>query len=556
MTRSEVQRPGRHGVSSARVNRRFLRRCIAVLTITLAATAVSTGSATAAPTSSALSATAPAHAVTATAFTVAGRTVPRVARDIALQRFAGGRWTTIAKTRSASDGRYSFVVRPSVAGNWTVRTFAPGTPDHARALSDFVVVTVRSRTRIYATVTAAAAPFGVPSGVTGLVTPTAGGRTVVLEAQTGSRWSRIGETTTDAAGRFDLFVPSTGEGSLNVRVVVPQTPTAAAATGAASTVTTGAPLTTRALATLDVAADTAAITEIGGARRAVTIPVAPEGIARTGRVVWIEERRVDGTQRVFVAGDRLGSTEVARTSNTACVGGAAISNDGTHVAWFTGDWTTVGTAATCVGIERAYVARVTGPATRVALPGRFGRSVGAGIAFTRSDQHVQIVGDDVGGLDTGANVLVNLAGKPVLVSGSTDLGDWFAADVDGGVDALIATNSSGDVARLAIGSAARPVVLARDVVDVSGNADGTRVVYLTGAVDDEHVWLANTDFSDPVDLGRHAFVAGAHVLWAGNDIAVAGFLREPQRGGVRTQVRSTTFELLADIEGLAYAVIG
>jgi alpha-tubulin suppressor-like RCC1 family protein len=170
-------------------------------------------------------------------FTVSQSLNKKGSRPATLQRRAGSKWVTIAKTKSQSSGSVRFTASLSSSAN--LRVVAPKATVKGKRLPKITLPTFRVSTAKQSAV------MSLPSsGVTGqaLVAqvrflPVRAGRAVELQQYTGSQWVRVASGVQDTAGRAKLGVAPKTAGTLQFRAV------AAAYRGAPASVTVSAKAT-------------------------------------------------------------------------------------------------------------------------------------------------------------------------------------------------------------------------------------------------------------------------------------------------------------------------
>lgn len=170
-------------------------------------------------------------------FTISQSLKKKGSRPATLQRRAGSKWVTIAKTKSKSSGSVRFTA--SLSSSASLRVVAPKATVKGKRLPKITLPTFRVSTAKQS------AAMSLPSsGVTGqaLVAqvrflPVRAGRAVELQQYTGSQWVRVASGVQDATGRAKLGVAPKTAGTLQFRAV------AAAYRGAPAIVTASAKAT-------------------------------------------------------------------------------------------------------------------------------------------------------------------------------------------------------------------------------------------------------------------------------------------------------------------------
>lgn len=180
----------------------------------------------------------PSHVIPGERVRVIGRLTPRVRRPVRLQRRAGGRWRTIAKTRSGRTGRYRF----AVPTRWAPARLRIRTPAAAG------LPAANSRPRLLGVLdqrVLLVAPAGVQRGAAVTVTvqaaPARRGRPVVLERATAGAWSEVARGRQDREGYTGLSLPTEAVGGFEYRARTLPWRGAPAAVSGPNTVTVSAP---------------------------------------------------------------------------------------------------------------------------------------------------------------------------------------------------------------------------------------------------------------------------------------------------------------------------
>ncbi|MCL2781070.1 MAG: hypothetical protein FWD74_06210, partial [Actinomycetia bacterium] len=161
-----------------------------------------------------------------------------------VQRLAGSKWTTVAKTKTTTAaGAYKVAVTDKTAGHVAFRVYAPKTSKLAAAASAKRYVDgyqVAKAALTGADVTATAGHN--TATVTGKVSPFKAGTKVTLQRLNGTAWANVSTTTVSKTGTFSKATNAVANGtSAKFRFVVAQVKYLRQAVTGARTVTVQAP---------------------------------------------------------------------------------------------------------------------------------------------------------------------------------------------------------------------------------------------------------------------------------------------------------------------------
>ncbi|MCL3818033.1 CotH kinase family protein [Aeromicrobium wangtongii] len=183
----------------------------------------------------------PSRPVQNKTFTIQGTVTPKFARPVRLQRYLGGRWTTVRNTKSTSSGRYSFTYK-SGAASLTLRTYVPkakrkgkGHAYSSQKSAKLVVKPVRPAPAAPKPVVNPAPVVEPAPATTSLTvangpghtvradvtsTPATAGRTVEVQHLVGGTWVTDATGTQPASGRTSVSFDAPDPGTLRYRAVV------------------------------------------------------------------------------------------------------------------------------------------------------------------------------------------------------------------------------------------------------------------------------------------------------------------------------------------------
>ncbi|MCU1678467.1 MAG: hypothetical protein JWM93_3225, partial [Frankiales bacterium] len=214
---------------------------------------------------------------------------------------------------------------------------------------------------------------------------------------------------------------------------------------------------------------------------------------------------------------------------TTCIQNFALSANGHAVAWVNGKMVDTHLGFDICQATSVYVRNIDTGVTKklVVDAAALADSSGVSVSFNHAATQLQVrvVPAATGGALFSVNALFTISGTRLKVSGSYDLGAFSLDDMAAPAGHVIGYDSATHVYVIAsLTSSAAPTPLSPlDLLTVSGSPGGTKVAYVVGAPGALHAFVADADFSAPVDLGPvpdWSDTTSVSLGWVGEDSVV------------------------------------